>query len=121
VTPELDHLLLGIVEIFLGLEKTQEDLGHVSHVELIVTELRSRHEGSLDCVEDLNGGESHRFLELFDLIVEPNELVVTNRSIDILHDGFTGLGVIKHVERRNDTRSNHSSTTTRLSHSSDKL
>jgi hypothetical protein len=86
-----------------------------------VTQLGSRHEGSLNCVEDLDSSKSHGFLELLDFIVESNKLVITDSSVNRFHDTLRGLSVIENVEGRNDTLSNHSSTTTGFSHSSNEL
>ena len=47
--------------------------------------------------------------------------MITDSSVNGFHNTLRRLSVIEHMEGRNDTRSNHSSTTTGFSHSGDQL
>ena len=98
VTPELDNLLLAVVEILVCLEQSLEHLADVTHVELVVTELGRGQESTLCFIEDLDGGEGQHVIELLDLVVEALELELTDNFVDAFGDGFIGDGEVEHVE-----------------------
>jgi hypothetical protein len=98
VTPEFDHLFFRIIEVFVGLEKSLEDLRDVSHVELIVNETRSWQELLLHKVKNVNSSCRKLVIKDFDVFVEAIKFEFTNHFVNPSHHIFSGECEVKHME-----------------------
>jgi hypothetical protein len=116
VTPQFNHLFFGVVEVFVSFEKSLEDLGDVSHVELIMHKTWSREELLLYHVKNVNGCSRELVVKYFNVFVETVEFKFADHFIDSSHHSLSWECKVKHVEVRNDSRRDVSSTTTGFSH-----
>ena len=98
MSPELNNLLLALIEVLISLIKTLENLRDISHVENVMTLGGGWEEILLDNVEQVNCCKSERLTKVLDLFVKDLEFESCNSLEDLLHLSLCWDGVVHNVE-----------------------
>jgi len=85
MSPQLDDVFFTLIEVLVSLVQTLENLGHISHVENVVTLCWSWQELVLDDVEQVDSGNSQWLRQVLDFFIENLEFEGSDSFIDSLH------------------------------------
>lgn len=121
VTPELDDLLLLLIQVLVSQIQSLEDLGDVSHIELVMWLGWGGEELILHNVEQVDGGLGDWLNQGLDLLVEQRELVSGQCIIDLPHVLLGQLSECDQVELGHDSVGDDATTSTWLTHGSQDL